>query len=320
MNGPPLWVRPRSQGMISSGRMTRRGSRLEALTRTRAQQARPELGASPTSSGPGCLVVLAGAQIGRRLELPPRLTVGRDPESGLPLDSDLVSRNHALFEVEQDQVVVTDLQSTNGTFVNDRLITRTTLRDGDRIAIGGVVLKYLAPGNLETRYHDEVFRLMTHDGLTDVYNKTYHDKQLAALCQSASGPLSLLLFDADHFKRINDTYGHAAGDAVLRQLADCARAVVRSSTEDFLSRIGGEEFAVVMPATSLEQATAVAGRIRERVQAHGFVFAAHTLTVTVSIGVATRAPGSNESPQALYQRADAQLYRSKQGGRNRVSC
>lgn len=300
--------------------MTRRSSRLEALTRTRAQQARPELGAGPASSGPGCLVVLAGAQIGRRLELPKRLSVGRDPGSGLPLDSDLVSRNHALFEVDAEEVVVTDLQSTNGTFVNDQLVRRTTLRDGDRIGIGGVVLKYLAPGNLEARYHDEVFRLMTHDGLTDAFNKAYHDQQLAALCQATTEPLCLLLFDADHFKQINDNHGHAAGDAVLRQLADCAREVVCGLDDAFLARIGGEEFAVVLSATSLDDAAAVGERIRARVAEHRFDFAGRTLPVTISVGVAMRAASVQESPQSLYQRADSQLYRSKQGGRNRVSC
>ncbi len=296
--------------------MVRRSSKVE-LTRTRALTARPALERTPETAAGACLVFLAGGQIGRKIELDGTLTVGRDPACDLPLDSDLVSRSHARFESQNEVTIVKDLNSTNGTYVNDRPTHEARLFDGDRIALGEFVLKYLAPGNVEARYHDEVFRLMSHDGLTDVFNKRYHEEQLDALAASDES-LSLVLFDADHFKRINDTYGHAAGDAVLRQLAQCAKSASQGVERAILSRIGGEEFAILLPGSSLEAARALGERVRTTVGAHSFEFGGHALPVSISVGVAWRSQDAADAPESLYRHADEQLYRAKEGGRNRV--
>ncbi len=296
--------------------MVRRNSKV-GLTRTRALEARP--GAQRAHAGPACacLVILAGGQIGKRIELDRRLIVGRDPACDLPLDSDLVSRSHACFEANGETIYVKDLQSTNGTYVNDRPTSEAQLLDGDRIALGEFVLKYLAPGNVEARYHDEVFRLMSHDGLTDVFNKRYHDEQLATLC-GAEELLSLVLFDADHFKRVNDNHGHAAGDSVLRQLAVLARNAADGVNGAVVSRIGGEEFGILLPGCTLNDAKDLGERLRASVERHRFEFSGEQLRVTISVGVACRGAESVDPPETLYRSADAQLYRAKGDGRNRV--
>src|SRR5690606_291378 len=143
--------------------------------------------------------------VGHKVALRPgRMEVGREHTCDLMLVSDLVSRNHARLVVGDDQALLVDLGSTNGTYVNDRRIRDRVLVDGDRISFGQVMLKYLAQGNAEAAYHDEVFRLVSHDGLTEVYNRRYFDEQLAAHLQART-PLALLFLDADHFKHINDS-------------------------------------------------------------------------------------------------------------------
>ncbi len=295
--------------------MNRQASR-SALTRTRAVKTQPDSSGPPSKAHHACLVFLAGERIGQRVELREgELSVGRSPESGIALASDLVSRNHATFIMRGNRVTLRDHRSTNGTYVNDHPISEIHLDDGDRISIGEFVIKYLGPGNAEAGYHDAVFRLMTHDGLTDVFNKRYFEEQLAVAVGDEKQVLSVILFDADHFKRINDSWGHPAGDAVLRQLADCAKEATQRIEGCQLARIGGEEFAVLVPLPQ-QPAVALAEDIRQRVGARPFDFDGRQIEVTVSLGVAARAPG--ESPTQLYQRADEQLYRAKQGGRDRV--
>jgi diguanylate cyclase (GGDEF)-like protein len=262
------------------------------------------------------LVFLAGERIGQRVELGEgELSVGRAPECDMALASDLVSRSHATFAVRGNSVTLRDHQSTNGTYVNDRPIRESELGDGDRISIGEFVLKYLAPGNAEAGYHDAVFRLMTHDGLTDVFNKRYFEEQLGMALVDSQQSLSVILFDADHFKQINDSWGHPAGDSVLRQLAECAKSVTNAWPECKLARIGGEEFAVLVPLP-LARAVVLAEELRQSVKVQTFQFDGRHLNVSISLGVAMRSLG--DTPTQLYQRADAQLYRAKQSGRDRV--
>jgi two-component system, cell cycle response regulator len=290
-----------------------------SLTRTRVM-AKSEVREvePPTSQSPhGCLVFIAGDRIGRKLELREGdLVLGRDPASDVMINSDLVSRQHAKFVTSGDSTLLLDLDSTNGTYVNDERVKQRALADGDRVAIGKVVMKYLAAGNAEAGFHDEVFRLVSHDGLTDVYNKRYFDEHLAAATSPGQGVVSVIVFDADHFKAVNDTHGHAAGDSVLRQIADCARRSVPDTVA--LARVGGEEFAVLAGGLDLAQVAVIAEAIRATVQGHEFRFGKLVIPMTVSVGVAERASGSAESGQDLFRRADAQLYRAKQSGRNRV--
>ncbi|MCC6214847.1 MAG: GGDEF domain-containing protein, partial [Polyangiaceae bacterium] len=209
-------------------------------------------------------------------------------------------------------------RSTNGTYVNHVRIQRTALRDGDRIGIGKCMLKYLASGNLEAAYHEELQRLVNHDGLTGVKNKRWFDEELPSALDRAAAdaaPFALALFDLDHFKRVNDSHGHPAGDAVLRRVAEVVQLALPHGTT--LARVGGEEFAVLLPDHTLRDAFGVAGALRERVAATRIVFEKIHIPVTLSLGVAEHA--EQEPAAELYARADSKLYDAKHGGRNRVA-
>ncbi len=264
------------------------------------------------------LLVLSGPRLGNRTVLADSpMEIGRGSNAGLVLDADSVSRRHARIEPLETGHRLTDLSSTNGTYVNGLRVKEHTLKDGDRVQIGKALLKYLAGGNIEGAYHEEVQRLMSFDALTGVHNKRHFDENLrVALAAAQTGPVSLLVLDIDHFKRVNDTYGHMAGDAVL-----CATAnVVKTSVppEYLFARVGGEEFAVLCPNTSLAQAKLCAERIRVAVAENMPTFEEKSLPVTASLGVAEFKAGSEEEPEALYGRADEKLYQAKDSGRNRV--
>jgi diguanylate cyclase (GGDEF)-like protein len=275
-----------------------------------------ESSSAPTSAC-ACLIFIAGERIGRKLDLDrAELLIGRDPRCDLTINSDLVSRNHARMVTGRDTTELVDLGSTNGSYVNDEKITQRVLVDGDRIAIGKWVMKYLGPGSAEAGFHEEVYRLVSHDGLTDLYNKRFFDEHLGAETANNHGIVSILVFDADHFKKINDTYGHPAGDAVLRQLSSCAKSCVQEG--QFLARVGGEEFSVLAPGLSSTDTLSLGEAIRLSVEKHTFQFGDLTIPVTISVGVATLLPNEEATGSELYKRADAALYRAKEGGRNRV--
>ena len=264
------------------------------------------------------LLVLSGPRLGNRTVLTDTpVEIGRGSTAGLVLDADSVSRRHAKIEPTEAGYRLIDHGSTNGTYVNGLRVKEHVLRDGDRVQIGKALLKYMAGGNIEGAYHEEVQRLMSFDALTGVHNKRYFEENLRVTLSAAqTGPVSLLVLDIDHFKKVNDTYGHMAGDAVL-----CATAnVVKESVpaEYLFARVGGEEFAVLCPNTALATAKQCAERIRVAVAANLPSFEEKNLPVTVSLGVAEFSSGSEEEPEALYGRADEKLYQAKDGGRNRV--
>jgi two-component system cell cycle response regulator len=159
------------------------------------------------------------------------------------------------------------------------------------------------------------------DPLTGLNNRRYLETHLASLLDHAAHKgraLTLMILDIDHFKSVNDTYGHDAGDEVLKQFAQRMRRVVRSA--DLICRLGGEEFVIVMPDTPLAIATRVAERVRATVQSDSFPIDAsgRAIPVTVSIGIAER--GREANPDSLLRRADKALYESKSAGRNRVTA
>ena len=266
------------------------------------------------------LVVIAGARLGQHILLGEReIDVGRGPSCAMQLDADSVSRRHARVLWDGRRHVVQDLQSTNGTFVDEHRVTECAMRDGDRLQVGHVLLKYLSGSNVELAYHEEIQRLMSFDGLTGVANRSRFEEELSnALWRTRTrpAPVSLAVMDVDHFKNVNDTYGHAAGDAVLRQTAEIAcRQVVG---DQVFARVGGEEFAVLIAGQPIAVAVDVAERIRRSVEAHRMGFDGRVIPVTVSLGVAERQAGSVESGERLFERADTQLYAAKAAGRNCV--
>jgi diguanylate cyclase (GGDEF)-like protein len=272
-----------------------------------------------SSPGQAFLVVIAGPRLGHRVLLGEEtLDIGRGVGCGFQLDLDSVSRLHARVRSEGQRHVIQDLRSTNGTYVNEVRVSEHPLADGDRVGIGKVLLKYLAGGNVEAAYHEEIQRLMRYDGLTGVHNRSHFDETLHNVVWRArfdGTPVSLIAFDLDHFKHINDTHGHPAGDAVLRQCASVVSQVVPQGT--ILARTGGEEFAILCPGYPAADAYPLAEHVRRAIESSAFMVEGKRIPVTISMGVAERTH-ADQTPEALYERADTQLYAAKASGRNCV--
>lgn len=268
-----------------------------------------------------CLVVIYGVELGKRIPLDTReLECGRSAATDIPLDDDAVSRRHARFAWTGSSFIVSDLGSTNGTFVNDASVREGTLHDGDQIKIGHTIFKFICGGNIELSYHEEIYRLMTFDGLTQAHNKRAYEtlvEREISRCHRYRRPMSLVLFDIDHFKKINDDCGHLAGDAVLRQLAGFVMSNVRR--EDLLSRVGGEEFALILPELELGGGRLVAEKLRSMIQKQPCRFEEQVIPITASFGVAELGLDPPMAATDLYRIADERLYAAKRGGRNRVA-
>jgi two-component system, cell cycle response regulator len=266
------------------------------------------------------LVVIYGKELGRKYDLEDgKIVIGRSSKSDIQIDHDSVSRQHVQMTVDQGKVSIEDVGSTNGTFLNDATLEgRVHLRNNDLIKVGRTVFKFIAHNNIEAAYHDEIYRLTTVDGLTQVHNRRYFDETIErelSRCRRYGRALSLLLMDVDHFKQINDSFGHLAGDAVLKEVASAIRKRIRK--EDLLARYGGEEFAVLTPEIDYKGALATAEKVRKVIEKYEFSFDGEVIPVTISCGVATLGKKGDEAT-ALVQRADEKLYEAKESGRNKV--
>jgi two-component system, cell cycle response regulator len=263
----------------------------------------------PTGPGMGCRYNLAQSSV----------VVGRATECEICLEDLSVSRHHLRIQPGIDGYYVIDLQSTNGTFINDKPVSMCKLMDGDYLRVGIIIFRYLAGGNIETEYHEEIYRLTIIDPLADIYNKRYFldylDRELARSIRHRR-PLSLALFDIDRFKEVNDRFGHLGGDHVLRELAEVVKKTVRR--EELFARYGGEEFALVWPETTRDKAVYISEQIRDLVAKHSFSYAGKSFPLSISLGVVTIEGGSNVSLTDLIRQADEKLYLAKQSGRNRV--
>ncbi len=274
------------------------------------------------ASSSAYLVVLSGSAIGSMFKLSDNsLLIGRSDHADIQLDDPGVSRSHARIRQQAGGTVhIEDLASTNGTWINNERIRAHDLRDGDQIRIGSIsILKFGYHNSLEERFQQQLYDSVTRDALTGAYNKRMFTDQLDKAFSHAvrhNTPLSLAVLDLDHFKQINDTHGHPAGDAVLEQFGALMRQAVRN--EDLFCRVGGEEFAVIMRECPAEYAPVAAERFRAAVEAHRFRHGRTPIPVTVSVGVTTLEVGRHPTPAALYEEADQALYRAKRGGRNRV--
>ena len=268
----------------------------------------------------GCLIVIYGHEMGRRVHVTTEpLIIGRSPKCEIQVDQESVSRNHCRIRFEGGEFLVRDLGSTNGTYVNDNLVQEEgRLRHGDQLKVGRTILKFIVGDDVEVEYHEEIYRLMTTDGLTQLHNKRYFDEMLdreVARAKRYKRSFSLLVFDIDLFKHINDRFGHLAGDAILRQLG--AVLLGRLRVNDVLARIGGEEFALITPEVGLDGAEELAGKINRLIGDTRFEFDGTRVGVTVSVGVAEWQP-HYEAPSDLFKAADEKLYEAKRGGRNQV--
>lgn len=279
------------------------------------------LSAGPRRSGPrsACVVVIHGEGLGKRADIEDKpVVVGRSQEADLHIPHKSVSRQHCQIWRDGEAYRIRDLGATNRTRVNEQPVTETLLADGDHVTLGESILKFISHSSVEARYHEEVYQLATHDALTELCNRRHFielvEKEIAR-AQRHGRPLVMCIIDVDLFKPVNDQYGHAAGDGVLRQMAAVVRRFVRG--EDIAARIGGEEFAVLLPESDLDAALAFADRLRLAVADETFVLGGEPRRITISIGVAGLGPGREDRSQ-LMQAADGQLYRAKEEGRNRV--
>jgi diguanylate cyclase (GGDEF)-like protein len=249
------------------------------------------------------------------------MMLGRDVKCDICVDDPSVSRFHARFLPDGEGYTVIDLQSTNGTSVNRVRVQERKLKDGDDLRFGNCIYRFLASGNVEAQYHEQIHRLTIIDVLTHVPNRRHLLQFLEReLNRSARyhRPLAFVLFDVDHFKAVNDRFGHLGGDFTLKELAGQVRATIRK--EGLFGRFGGEEFAVVLPEADLAVGLNVAERIRARIEQHVFQYSGAAFSITVSMGVAATDGNQVLTPEELIGQADAQLYQAKREGRNRVAA
>jgi two-component system cell cycle response regulator len=267
------------------------------------------------------LVRVKGAELGRVSRLPPEpFRIGRSQDCELWLGDDGVSRKHARIFQEGTLYLIEDTESANGTFVQGQRVSRQVLRDGDVLQFGPTaVFRYTVTDESQEALLQQLYDASVTDALTGAHNREHFDTQLRSELSYARRhkvDVSLAFFDVDHFKKVNDTYGHQAGDAVLVSLANAIRSMVRN--EDVFARYGGEEFALILRGIDGAGATTVGERLRERVEAMRVNFEGRVLTITVSVGCASFAELEEKTPESLVSTADKRLYVAKHAGRNRV--
>jgi len=283
----------------------------------KTQKVKIELGKTDVKKGKkACLIIISGPDMGKVYFIDkPSVVIGREEDADIWINSPHVSRKHAQIISKEDKIALLDLKSTNGTFVNLDPVSDTEqkiLMDGDKILFGNINTKFLCKDDIETAYHEELYQLASHDGTTDVYNKMYFLKALEE--NRHKKPLSLIMFDIDFFKKINDTFGHLAGDFILKEMVKLVKSTIRG--EDMLARFGGEEFVILMEK-ELDTASRVAERIRVLVEEHKFIFAKSEINCTISLGVYCIKDFGAPIEQWL-ESVDKMLYQAKNSGRNKV--
>ena len=249
------------------------------------------------------------------------VTAGRNADNTIPLEFSGISRHHfKLTSADLTTWTVEDAGSKNGTYLNNKKLDRkTTLKKADMIKIGSIALKFLPKGDPERLTYDKLNLEANTDRHTGCYNKTFFNGRIDLEVKKSKvvgDPLSLIIFDLDHFKNLNDNFGHDAGDYVLKEMATLIRTNgVRD--QDVFARYGGEEFVILLPKTNLRQAFDIAERLRCLLEAHQFIYDGKRLPVTASIGVADYRQGVTTGTE-LFKRADQAVYKAKEGGRNQV--
>jgi two-component system, cell cycle response regulator len=295
----------------------------EATSSTDVEEIRDKLSSASTARTRPVLTILTGSAAGFLHKVSKGAAViGRATNAEVRVDDDGISRTHARLRAETDRAWVEDMGSRNGTFVNGiRITTPTELREGDKIQVGrGTVIRFGFQDDLDESFHENLLSSALRDSLTKLFNKRYFLDRLDAelkFAQRHRTAVSLLLLDLDHFKKVNDTLGHLAGDAVLAAVAAALSKAVRN--EDVVARYGGEELAIILRAISFEAAIGTADRLRKLVEGAAIPFDGKDLRVTVSIGVAEYPSTPAKQIDELIEAADKALYRAKNAGRNRVS-
>jgi two-component system, cell cycle response regulator len=267
-----------------------------------------------------CVVLMTGPDLGAVHRLDPHETIlGRSQELAIRLSDEGVSRRHARLVLDVGRAFLEDLGSVNGTFLNGEPITVALIKDGDRIQLGpATIFRFTYADATEETFQRQLHEAAMRDRLTGTFNRASLDQRIdseLAFARRHKSQLGLVMFDVDHFKSINDTHGHLAGDEVLRHLARRIQATLR--TEDMLARFGGEEFCVVCRGIRPPNVLQLADRVRAVVQEQSFDYAGTSIPVTISAGVATYPDVDFATTNALVGAADAALLEAKRQGRNR---
>lgn len=269
------------------------------------------------------VLVLTGAELGKRFPLNGQpMVIGRNPaKANLVISDRTVSGIHSRidFNPRNQQYTITDLQSRNGIFVNFQKTETSELNNGDKIFIGGTVLKFTFEDDFEDRFHAKLNQIMNIDDLTGMPVKRIFDREFKLEffhAKRKGKKLSLLMMDMDGLKRINDTYGHQMGSFSISESGKIIRKLI--GRKGIASRYGGDEFIAFIRNTPLPKAEAIGESIREKISAHEFTRNEVTVDPTISIGVA-EIVNELESPEDLVRIADEALYRAKKAGRNTVS-
>lgn len=270
-----------------------------------------------------CLIIIRGTPQGHRFFLTQKeMVIGRDTAADITVSDQSISRKHAKISKEGGQIRISDLGSSNGTFVNDKKVNAgesVVLAKEDMIRLGNFIFKFLPAGELEILFFGNLGSAAHTDALTKVYNRGYLLEALEAEFKRAKAlhtDFSIVFFDIDHFKKVNDTYGHDAGDYVLKEFANLIRSA-HARPKDVFARYGGEEFVMLLSNANATFAKDIAEKIRASIETHAFIYEGKRVPITSSLGVAELS-ASIESAQTLLKLADKALYAAKQGGRNQV--
>ncbi|MBN2693060.1 GGDEF domain-containing protein [bacterium] len=274
-----------------------------------------------SKKGNAVLIEIEGYDIGRSFKIiTSMILIGRSEACDIVLASDSVSRKHAVIQKHNGDYIIFDNGSTNGLYVNYQKVKSQILKDSDTIRIGAYVFKFLESENVEAQYHEELYHLKNYDALTHIYNKRYFTSRLEYEFERVNRygkPLSFISLDIDHFKLVNDNYGHLAGDFILSEFSRLISLQIRKT--DIFGRVGGEEFSILAPETEKNGAIILAEKIRKMIEHNLFTYNKQNIPITTSLGVAAisdfdRTPTVTE----FIAFADKLLYQAKQNGRNQV--
>lgn len=297
------------------------------LTKRRLQHVGPD---APLTERRPVLISLRGESLAVPIPLErDSVVLGRALDADVRVNDTRASRLHARLSVERDSVSgqqrwrLTDLGSTNGTLVNGSRVTETLLREGDKIVIGDQLFRFDLLDEIDREFQQQIHRLLAHDELTGLLTSKSFFSELrheAAQAEAESRPFCVLMMDLDHFKEVNDTFGHLVGSRTLEEVGTVIKRALRSG--DVAARFGGEEFAAFLLDADYAQALVAAERVRSAVENHQFPASreksdSKVHRITISIGISAF-PDDAKDPIHLVELADSALYRAKRSGRNRI--
>jgi diguanylate cyclase (GGDEF)-like protein len=251
-----------------------------------------------------------------------RISIGRADDNQIVINDPMASKHHCQVRIIKDsqieQIVVTDLNSTNGTHLNGELAEERILRSGDKIGIGSTVLRFSFNDEIEEEYHARLFTFATTDSLTGFYNRRYILTELenqSRIAKRNRRVFSIFLLDIDGFKEINDTFGHLVGDEIIKKIAFCIKRNLRE--QDFAGRFGGDEFMIILPETEIEGALILGDRVRGKIEDYAIPHQGRQIRTTITGSIGQYGLHA-DSPGRLLQVTDRALCQAKKQAKNRI--